>query len=162
LSAANGLGMVVGPASAGLLASFGMGAPLVFIAAMPALSLLVLWRALPRNAPRSSPDGAPLRLLDPRLRQPLAVALVAMLCVHVAQTVVGFYALDRLQLAPAEAVRAAAIALGAVGAALIGAQMLMRALAWPPVRLIRWGAGVAALGFGSAAFAVSQPMLWAS
>ena len=49
----------------------------------------------------------PVSLTDPRLLRPLTVAFVAMLCVSLAQITVGFFALDRLGLAPAEAARLA-------------------------------------------------------
>lgn len=161
LGAANGLGMALGPAAAGLLAQYGMTYALVFIATLPALAFVALWRTLPRDGRAASKTPA-LRLLDERLRTPLAVALVAMLCVAVAQVTVGFYALDRLGLTPLAAARTAGIALAAVGVALIAAQTLVRTLNWSERRLIRTGAAIAGLGFGLAIFAVDEPLLWFS
>lgn len=60
-----------------------------------------------------------MRLNDPRLRRPLLVAFSAMLSVTVSQIIVGFFALDRLRTGPAQAARAAGIALTTVGVALI-------------------------------------------
>lgn len=161
LGAANGLGMVLGPAAAGMLAQFGMTYSLAFIVTLPALAFVAIWRALPRDvdAPKKS---ASLRLTDRRLRRPLAIAFVAMFCVAVAQICVGFYALDRLNLAPAAAARIAGLALAAVGAALIAAQVIVRALNWSELRLIRTGAAISALGFGLAIFAANESLLWLS
>ncbi len=165
LGAANAVGLVLGPALAALLTPFGLGVPLYATLLLPLLALMILASSLPRHiAPvrdNSTAAPAPLRLLDPRLRLPMLIAFLAMFCVAVAQITVGFYALDRLGLPAAAAARAAGIALAVVGFALIGAQLTVRRLGWPPLRLIRSGAVVAAIGFGSCAFAGTAPLLWA-
>ncbi len=162
LGAANGVGMVIGPAVAGLLAPYGMTLPLILIAALPALALVVVWFALPRDERPVETSPSNLSLFDPRLRTALLVALSAMFAVSVAQITVGFYALDRLHLPPPEAARAAGIALGVVGIALIASQLLVRALNWPAPRLVRVGAFVSGLGFGIAPFANTEHLLWFS
>lgn len=165
LGAANAVGLVLGPAMAALLTPFGLGVPLYVTLLLPLLALSILALRLPHHAPQvpssTAASTTPVRLLDPRLQLPMLIAFLAMFCVAVAQITVGFYALDRLGLAAPEAARAAGIALAVVGFALIGAQMAVRKLAWPPLRLIRLGAAVAAIGFGSCAFADSAPLLWA-
>lgn len=102
-----------------------------------------------------------MRLTDPRLRRPLLVAFCAMLSVTVSQIIVGFFALDRLHLGPTEAAQAAGIALTTVGVALILAQVVLRQLEWPPLKMIRVGATLAALGFACGALATTAPWLWA-
>jgi len=160
IGAASAIGMVVGPGMAGLLAAYGLGVPLYLTAALPVLSFAVLWWTLPRHVHRAPSEAAPLRIADRRLRRPLAVAFVAMFSVAIAQVTVGFFALDRLHLDATEAARAAGIALTSVGIALVLAQVLVRALHWPPARLIRIGGTVSALGFASVAFATTPPLLW--
>ncbi|WP_187670701.1 MFS transporter [Zestomonas carbonaria] len=162
LGAASAAGMVAGPGLAGLLAARGLELPLIVTGLLPAIALLVLWRWLPRDERHAPADAVPLKIGDPRLRRPLAVAFVAMFSVTIAQVTVGFFALDRLRLAAADAAQAAGIALTVVGVALILAQMAVRALDWPPARLIRIGGLVSAAGFGAAMFAVGAPLLWAS
>ncbi|MCY1283823.1 multidrug resistance protein [compost metagenome] len=161
LGAASAAGMVAGPGLAGLLAGHGLELPLYVTALLPLLALGVLWRWLPHGERHAPADARPLGLGDPRLRRPLAVAFVAMFSVTIAQVTVGFFALDRLQLDTAAAARAAGIALTVVGVALVLAQLAVRALAWPPARLIRIGGLVSAAGFAAAAFASSAPLLWA-
>lgn len=161
LGAANGLGMVLGPAAAGLLAQYDLSLTLLFIVVLPVAALVVVWRALPADkAARAS--NAPLKLSDPRIGWPLAIALVAMTCTSAAQIVVGFYALDRLNLALGPAIRVAGICLGAVGLALLIARAAMSVLRPSERTLVQVGALIAALGFGAAAFADNELALIAS
>lgn len=162
VGAASAAGMVVGPGFAGLVAPFGLQLPLYATAALPIIAFAILWRILPRDAHRAPPRRQSLRLLDPRLRRAVAVAFVAMLSVAMAQMTVGFFALDRLGLAPAQAASTAGIALALVGAALVCAQIVLRKLGWPPSRLIRIGSIVGSIGFASVMLATSAPMLWTS
>lgn len=160
LGAANAVGMVIGPAVAALLAGGGLSLPLYVMALLPLVAFVVLWRRLQGQAHHLRQAPRPVRLGDARLRRPLAVAFVAMICVSIAQITVGFYALDRLGLTPAQAAQAAGISLTMVGFALIGAQLVVRKLEWSPQRLIRIGALVAAAGFAGAMFADTRELLW--
>ncbi len=162
VGAASAAGMVVGPGFAGLVAPFGLQLPLYATAALPIIAFIVLWRILPRDLHRAPPKRQELRLFDSRLRRAIAVAFVAMLSVAMAQMTVGFFALDRLGLPPAQAASAAGIALALVGVSLVCAQVLLRKLGWPPARLIRIGGFVGGIGFASVMLATSAPMLWAS
>ncbi|WP_342648866.1 MFS transporter [Pseudomonas sp. REB1044] len=161
LGAANAVGLVLGPALAALLARYSLSLPFFALSLLPACAFVVLLLKLkPRPLPHNHVSSA-VRLGDPRLRRPLLVAFSAMLSVTVSQITVGFFALDRLQLNSTDAAQAAGIALTMVGVALIGAQLLLRRLQWPPLRMIRVGASVSALGFAAAALANSAPTLWA-
>ncbi|MEE1867870.1 MULTISPECIES: MFS transporter [Pseudomonas] len=162
LGAANAVGLVLGPALAALLARHSLSLPFYVMALLPMLAFVVLLLKLKRQELHLKQPPRPVRLSDPRLRRPLLVAFVAMLGVSVAQITVGFFALDRLRMNPADAAQTAGIALTMVGVALIFAQLLVRRLQWPPLRMIRAGASVSALGFAAAAFAPSAPLLWAS
>ena len=159
LGAANAVGLVLGPALAALLSRFSLSLPMYALAILPLLALLVLRHKLQRQELHLAQPPRPVRLADPRLRRPLAVAFVAMLCVSLAQITVGFFALDRLGLEPGAAAQAAGIALTMVGVALIFSQLLVRKLQWPPLRMIRTGASVGALGFVVSALAQNSPML---
>ncbi len=133
---------MLGPALAALLARYSLSLPFFALSLLPACAFVVLLLKLkPRPLPHNHVSSA-VRLGDPRLRRPLLVAFSAMLSVTVSQITVG-------------------IALTMVGVALIGAQLLLRRLQWPPLRMIRVGASVSALGFAAAALANSAPTLWA-
>lgn len=161
LGAANAIGLVVGPALAALLARHSLSLPFHILSLLPASAFLVLLFSLKPQALSHRHVPRPVQLNDPRLRRPLLVAFCAMLSVTVSQIVVGFFALDRLHLGPAEAAQAAGIALTTVGVALILAQVLLRQLEWPPLKMIRVGATVSALGFACGALATTAPWLWA-
>ncbi|MGE4322902.1 MAG: MFS transporter, partial [Sphingobium sp.] len=161
IGASSAAGMVIGPGFAGLIGPSSLSLPLYLTAALPAVALLVLWRVLPRREHHAPPNVQPLNLADLRLRRAMSVAFVAMFSVAVAQITVGFYALDRLKLAPGDAANAAGIALAAVGVALVIAQIFLRTLGWPPARLIRLGCVIGGIGFMSVTLATSAAMLWA-
>ncbi|MHC6225947.1 MFS transporter [Pseudomonas sp. X10] len=161
LGAANAVGLVLGPALAALLARHSLSLPFYVMSLLPATAFVVLLYRLKPHPLHLAHAPNPVRLSDPRLRRPLLVAFSAMLSVTVVQITVGFFALDRLGLPPAEAAQAAGIALTTVGVALILSQATLRKLQWPPLRMIHVGATVSALGFGSSALADSAPVLWA-
>jgi len=158
--AAGAVGLVLGPAAAAWLAQFGLATPLYAMCALPLLAWLLLWRTLPRDVPHASAGAAPIRLHDPRLRRPMAVAFVAMFGVGIAQITVGFYALDRLGLDAAAAARVAGIALTLVGVALVASQLLARRLALTPQRMIRIGGLLAAFGFGAVGWVSTAGGVW--
>jgi len=160
LGAANACGLVLGPAIAALLARQSLSLPFYMIAVLPMLGFLVLLAKLPRQELHLKQPPKPVNLSDPRLRRPLVVAFVAMLCVSIAQITVGFFALDRLKMNPADAAQTAGIALTMVGLALICSQLMVRKLEWPPLRMIRVGAVVSALGFAGSMFADTAWILW--
>ncbi|NMG36515.1 MFS transporter [Azoarcus sp. TTM-91] len=159
LGAANAIGLVLGPALAAALTPISLGLPLYVTAALPLLAFVALWRGLPRSEHHHDMPASSVRLADPRLRRPMAVAFAAMFSVSVGQISVGFFAIDRLGLPPEQAARAAGLALTLVGVGLILAQMAVRRLKWDSLRLIRVGAAISGLGFGAVALADSSAML---
>lgn len=160
LGAANACGLVLGPAIAALLARYSLSLPFYAMALLPMLGFVVLLTKLPRQELHLKQPPKAVNLSDPRLRRPLVVAFAAMLCVSIAQITVGFFALDRLKMNPADAAQTAGIALTMVGLALICSQLLVRKLEWPPLRMIRVGALVSALGFAGSMFADTAWILW--
>lgn len=160
LGAANACGLVLGPAIAALLARYSLSLPFYAMALLPMLGFVVLLLKLPRQELHLKQPPKAVNLSDPRLRRPLVVAFAAMLCVSIAQITVGFFALDRLQMNPADAAQTAGIALTMVGLALICSQLLVRKLEWPPLRMIRVGAIVSAFGFAGSMFADTAWILW--
>ncbi|RRT95611.1 MFS transporter, partial [Stenotrophomonas sp. 278] len=89
---------------------------------------------------------------DPRLRLPVLAVLLAMISVTIAQVTVGFFAIDRLRLSPADGARMAGLALTAVGVGLILAQIgVMKLKGVPPRRWIAVGALISGIGFASVA-----------
>lgn len=159
LGAANAAGLVLGPALAASLASHSLSTPLYLITFLPVVALFMLWRYLPTQAPKAHAATAAVALHDPRLRKPMAVAFVAMMCVAIAQITIGFFAIDQLRLSPEAAAQASGTSLTLVGVGLILTQLAVRQLNWPAQRLIRVGALIALMGFATAAIALSTWML---
>lgn len=160
LGSANAVGMVIGPAAAGWLAWRDLALALYVAAALPLLALAVLAWRLPATPPLKAAPGAPrarLGWLDSRLRLPVLAVFAAMVSVTIAQVTVGFFAIDRLRLPPAEGARMAGFALTAVGVGLIAAQALvMQREGIRPAHWIAMGALISAIGFASVAW-VQQP-----
>lgn len=155
LGSANALGMVIGPAAAGWVAFHDLALTLYVAALLPVLALLVIAWRLPSAPPPAAPANGPRAALawyDPRLRLPVMAVFAAMISVTIAQVTVGFFAIDRLQLAPAAGARMAGLALTAVGAGLIVAQVLVMTFkTMPPRRWIALGAVISGIGFSSVA-----------
>ena len=159
LGAANGVGLVLGPALAALLTPFGLATPLYLTALLPTVALVIMLRRLPDSVRADAQVGPTVRLTDRRLRRPMAIAFAAMFSVSIAQITVGFFGIDRLGLSPDAAARAAGLALTLVGVALVLTQLLVRRLKWSPGRLVRVGAVASALGFFGVTLVDSVPQL---
>lgn len=163
IGAANAAGMVVGPGLAGLIATFSLSLPLYATALLPLIALVILWRTLPRQKPAATPQQHKnMSLFDRRLRRPMAMSFIAMFSVAVSQVAVGFYALDRLRLSPADAANTAGIALACVGVSLVLAQGVLRKITLSPRHMICLGSIIGGMGYLLAVLATSALLLWAS
>ncbi len=155
LGSANALGMVIGPAAAGWVAYQNLSRTLYVAALLPLLALgAVAWGLPSAAAPATAADRprSTLAWHDPRLRLPVLAVLLAMISVTIAQVTVGFFAIDRLRLSPADGARMAGLALTAVGVGLILAQIgVMKLKGVPPRRWIAVGALISGIGFASVA-----------
>ena len=159
LGSANALGLVLGPAAAGWLAGRDLALALYFAALLPLLALVVVAQGLPSGAPAAArPPGAPpMKLLDRRLRVAALTAFAAMGSVAIAQVLVGFFAIDRLNLSVVEGARVAGSSLAAVGCSLMVAQQLVMRLKHVPMgRWIGVGALIAGLGFFGVTLVTTQ------
>lgn len=155
LGSANALGMVIGPAAAGWVAYQNLSLTLYVAALLPLLALGAVAWGLPSTATPATAADRPRSTLawhDPRLRLPVLAVLLAMISVTIAQVTVGFFAIDRLRLSPADGARMAGLALTAVGVGLILAQIgVMKLKGVPPRRWIAVGALISGIGFASVA-----------
>jgi MFS family permease len=167
LGAANGVGMVLGPAIGGLLVKDSLIVPLYLAAVLPVLGTAWLMLRLPSDASHAPRGTPPLKLSDRRLRLPLAAMLLAMSGVITAQMIVGFYAMDALHLEAGPAARVAGIAMATVGIVLILVQLaLARARKMNAARCLAAGAVLASTGFfliavlpGTAGFLLSYALM---
>ncbi|MEM6463011.1 MAG: MFS transporter [Pseudomonadota bacterium] len=162
LGAAQSSGLLLGPAFVALLAGPSPAAILLVLAILPLPVLFYTYIRLPADRPLSSDIPEQLSLTDPRLIRPLVAVLFAMMSVGIAQIVIGFVALDRLEQSTTDALRVSGIALATVGVALVVAQLLIKRLGWQPTTLIVSGGLIAAAGFLFAVAAASPVTLVAS
>jgi MFS family permease len=155
VGAAQAFSLVLGPGVGGLLAAGTLLAPLYLAPVVLALITVVVSVVLPRDTRsaaarrRTFPPARPLSPFDPRLRRFLAIGFLLFLSLGTIQIVLGFLFQDRLGLgatATAAATGGAGFATGLVLVAVQGG--LVPRLRWGPMRLLRVGSPVAALGFG--------------
>ena len=144
ISAGNGLGLVLGPALGGLLATAGIVWPLLASAMLCLAGFALVSRGLPRGAPHPAAKLTPSAQRFPAALLPwLAASLVSWIAVVTMQVVPGFYFQDRLGLSTAQVSPWLAAALTLTGLALFGTQLLQaRLLRWTPRRMIIVGSGL--------------------
>jgi MFS family permease len=158
LAGAFGLGTVIGPFLAPLFIFpiLGLAGPLFTFSLIAAGMLFVVWRYLPESQARSSagedaeagPAEPPIPMWrDPRVIPFLIFGFVVASCQTGQQQTLGFLIIDKLKMSPIAAQRPIAIAMafGAV-AGLLAQWGIIRMFEMTPRQLLRWGAGVAALG----------------
>jgi len=164
VGAAFGLGIVFGPAIGGLLAPFGLLVPVYLSSAIGFVNAFFVWRTLPEPQRSQRPLEAPgLTRIASKFPALLAVAFTATLASVAMEQTVPFYFQDRLGLTTTGAARSVAVALVVYGiVAVIVQGGFVRRTRWPPIRLVRVGIPLAALGLGALVFARTEPLLIAA
>ena len=120
LGAAMGLGSILGPAGASVLAEFGELVPLWGSIAFCAFAGLVIGFSLPRSkGNRHSNRATPLRVRDPRVFPHLAFLFAYFVAVGAIQQTLAFLVVDRYNLAGEDAVQATGIAFACMSVSLI-------------------------------------------
>ncbi|MGN9843146.1 MFS transporter [Nonomuraea sp. H19] len=160
VGAAQGLSLVVGPAGGGALAVASLLLPLYLapaICAVLAIWVLATVRGEPARPP-AGPRGPRIRPWDARLWPLFAIGFCLFLSLGLVQVILGFLIADRLRLDSQATAGGVGLALSVAGVALVGVQgVLVPALGWRALRLIRVGAPIAVAAFGLLAAADS---LW--
>jgi DHA1 family tetracycline resistance protein-like MFS transporter len=161
IQAANGLGLVVGPALGGLLAGISLLAPLYFAPTATLIVAVLIWRLLPTPERRATLEAsARLSPLDGRVWPFLVVGFSIFLSLGTANITVGFLFQDRLALSAQETAQAVGLALLATGLAAALSQLVMvPRLGWSPSALLRAGIPVQVLAFVVLVFADSFLLL---
>ena len=141
ISAAMGIGTILGPGIGGLVVGLGLVAP-IYLAAVLALigasiSLVFLQKPVQHVTINKT---KPMSFFDPRVRSLLIIGFFMFLTLSNAQIVMGFYFQDRLALSPGETARQVGLAFAIKGIAAIFAQMwLVRVICVSPIKLIKLG-----------------------
>ena len=175
LAGAAGLGAVVGPAVASLIATtpvLTLSTPMFAFAVLAAGLLLVVWRGVPEAAgapprPRRSNAmvdapagevGAPARSIwrDPEVSPFLLFGFLAASAQTVNTYTLGFLVIDKLGTGPFGSQKLIGVAMMAGAMATLLAQWgLIRLFRMGPRHLLRWGAALAAAGNAALALAPS-------
>ncbi|MGS0892113.1 MFS transporter [Burkholderia stagnalis] len=148
--AAGAIGMVLAPPLAGWLAGFDMTLALAVFALLPLVGLAGLRRLRDDGAHAARHAPPRLKPTDPRLRLPWCSAFALYSAVMIANSVLGFYVIDRLHVLTGDASMIVGYALGSAGVGLIATQSLVgRLRAVAPRQWLRWGALAGGAGFVS-------------
>ncbi|WP_411037660.1 MFS transporter [Shinella sp. BYT-45] len=151
ISAASGVGLVIGPALGGLVALRGLIWPLVLTTVLCLIALVIVLYAVPKAPRPESIRHAPVSLFTPELFPWLAAGVLTMCSVVTIQISAGFYFQDRLGLTTAETGPLLAIALTLVGVSLFFTQVMQ-------VRVLRWNSHRMVLA-GASCWLVALPIL---
>jgi len=140
ISAANGLGLVFGPAIAGIFTFMGLLWPLYFGIAISAVAFAVSLLLMPATKPAIQKGAAKTSPFQPGLRLYLLAALVTMIGIVTIQVVGGFYLQDQLGLPSGQLARVVSFGLMFTGSAMLISQIVQsKWLKWEPQPLILLG-----------------------
>lgn len=158
LSAANGMGLVFGPAIAGAFTLIGLLWPLYFGIVIAAAALVIALVLLPPAKPVArEKSAAKVSPLQPGLRIYLLFGLITMIAIVTIQVIGGFYLQDQLALSPEGTAQAMSIGLMCSGVAMLAVQLIqVKWLNWPPQRML--SAGFVFLVVGMVVFLLSGQM----
>jgi MFS family permease len=162
VGAATGMGFVLGPAFSGVLAGFGLLAPLYVGAALPLLAAaFVAWR-VPNPAQQIARETPPrLNPLDGRFWPFLLVGIVANLAIIMAQITIGFRIQDRFGFDAQRTAQTVGVCFVIAGVTLVATQLLIvRRLGWPPRTLLRLGLPLSAAGYALLLVAPNLPLIF--
>lgn len=156
LGTANSLGMILGPAVSGALATLGLLAPLYFAGALAAAAAVLVWIALPTTpTAQLSARGRPprLRFLDPRIRRFVLTTIALFTGFSAVQQTLGFQLQDKLSLSGVETAQytGAALMVSAMFTFVIQVTVMQRLKLSPQV-FVR--SGLASMAFGALVVAV--------
>ncbi|MEH6943171.1 MFS transporter [Bacillus sp. JJ722] len=124
IGAANGLGLVLGPAIAGAFAFIGLIWPLYIGALLPLIAFFVVLLLIPAQKPVFQPKPSEVSPFQKGVRLYLFAGLATMLSIVSLQVVGGFYFQDQLSLTTQETARMVSFGLMLSGVAMIITQGL--------------------------------------
>lgn len=141
LGAANGLGLVMGPAIAGGFALISLIAPLYAGAFLPVIAVVAVLYLVPATKPVIQQKAPRVNPFQKRVRLYLFAGLATMLGIITVQVIGGFYYQDQLGLTTQETAHMISLSLMISGVAMIVTQGLqMKKLKWSPKAMILIGA----------------------
>lgn len=150
LGTAGSLGMILGPAVSGVLATLGLLAPLYFAGMLSAVSAILVYKMLPKvpDSQRRSRDlPKRLRYLDPRIRRFVLTAIALFVGFSAIQQTLGFQLQDQLGLDGVTTAQYTGAALMVSAAFTFVIQVtVMQRLKFSPAVFVRSGLSALAIG----------------
>lgn len=147
IGAANGLGLVLGPAIAGVFALIGLIWPLYIGALLPILALIVVMIMVPSHKPVIHAKPPKVSPFQKGVRIYLFAGFVTMVSIVTLQVIGGFYFQDQLGLTTNETARMVSFGLMFTGVAMIITQgVQMKNKKWQPKQLLVVGALLILIG----------------
>jgi MFS family permease len=164
VGAAFGLGIVFGPAIGALLAPLDLLLPVYVSAGVAFLNALFVATSLPEPDTRARPEKPPaLRPVAMKIPDLMLISFSATLSSVAMEQTISFYFQDRLELSNVAAARTVGLSLCVYGVVAVLVQGgFVRKVRWPPLRLVRLGVPLAALGLFGLVFAETTPILIAT
>ncbi|MGN9863426.1 MFS transporter [Bacillus swezeyi] len=140
ISAANGLGLVLGPALAGAFALAGLIWPLYLGTFLPLVAFTIVLVIIPKAKPLTRDKPPKVHPFQKNVRLYLFIGLTTMIGIITIQSISGFYLQDKLMLSTNEMARSLAIGLTCSGIAMLFIQIVqMKWLKWEPNTMIMSG-----------------------
>jgi MFS family permease len=140
IGAAFGLGIIFGPAIGAGLSYVSLLAAVYFSVGVALLNALFVFTTLPEPERHAEHRPGDQRAVFRRVWPLLGVGVVATVASVAMEQTIAFYYQDRLHLGEAETARTVGIALVLYGFVAVLVQgYLVRRVAWPPLRLVRFG-----------------------
>lgn len=163
IGAANGMGLVLGPAIAGAFALIGLIWPLYIGALLPLVAIVVVLLLIPAQKPVIQEKSPKVSPFQKGLRLYLFAGLATMLSIVTLQVVGGFYFQDQLSLTTKETARMVSMGLMLSGVAMIVTQGIqMKRTKWQPRYLILVGSVLLIISMALFLFVISSIGFYAS
>lgn len=160
LGAANGIGMVIGPALGGALAVYGLSTPLYTFAVLPLIAAGLIFLFIPTVKIHKTKEPAVPKILDPRLRVPMLAAFLTMYAVVTSQVCLGFFVIDILELDLITSAKVTGYILAVIGITFIAAQIVVSKFKeTTPIHWLQYGAIIAVIGFIIVSFSTTKLIL---
>lgn len=158
--AAGAIGMVFAPPLAGWIGQYDLSVALLVFALLPLAGLPWLGRLQDTHKPQALRAPQRLKITDMRIRLPWLSSFTLFSVIMMANSSLGFFVIDRLDVPAHQAAAVAGYALGCAGLALILMQAIVGRLPHvAPQQWLRWGALAGAAGFASVLLVgPTQPM----
>lgn len=157
VGSAHSLGTILGPASAGLLASITLLAPLYFAAVLPFVAAILCWFGLPANPiDDESKKRTPAKLsyFDARVRRFVFIGISMFIAFAAMNMTLGFYIQDLMHLDAKDTIKTMGKLSVVSAIASVSCQWIFaNALKWSPLWLIRLGIPLITLGVINIIFA---------